>query len=225
MKSDGKITVLLADDHHLFRAGIMKILDVQNNLSFVGEAENGEQLISRYFTLKPDVILVDISMPVLSGTEAVRRIKSKDTSVKALFLSMYDSEDYIYLCFTAGGLGLINKNSMEDELVNAITKISKGGKYFGKNYSEEKLNELINKYETINKQSRNIDISVLTNREKEILELIGEGLTNLEIADKINLSIRTIETHRSNLIHKLDINSLPELIKFAIEYKLKNKGL
>jgi len=224
MKSDVKITVLLADDHHLFRAGVKKILDVQNNISVAGEAENGAQLITKYFTLNPDVVLVDISMPVLSGTEAVKSIISKDPMAKALFLSMYDSEDYLYLCFAAGGLGLINKNSLEDELVKAITKVSKGEKYFGKNYPEQKLNELRIKFESANKQSQGADITVLTNREKEILELIGDGLTSSEIADKINLSIRTIETHRSNLIHKLNINSLSELIKFAIEFNLKNKG-
>ena len=147
MKSGGKINVLLADDHHLFRAGIKKILDAQNNISVAGEAENGAQLITKYFALNPDVVLVDISMPVLSGTEAINRIKIKDPSVKALFLSMYDSEDYIYLCFISGGMGLINKNSMEDELVKAITKVSKGEKYFGKNYPEQKLNELRIKFE------------------------------------------------------------------------------
>jgi DNA-binding NarL/FixJ family response regulator len=169
-------------------------------------------------------MLVDISMPVLSGTEAVKRIRTIDPTAKALFLSMYDSEDYVYLCVKAGGLGLINKNSMEDELVNAIIKVYNGEKYFGTNYTEQKLIDLLIKFENINKQVKNIEISILTNREKQLLKLIGDGLTNLEIAGKMNISIRTIEAHRSNLIHKLGIKSLPELIKFAIEYNLKGQG-
>ncbi len=224
MKNGDNIKILLADDHKLFRSGIMKILSEHNNLLVLGEAENGEQLIRKYYELNPDVMLVDISMPVLSGTEAVKRIRTIDPTAKALFLSMYDSEDYVYLCVKAGGLGLINKNSMEDELVDAIIKVYNGEKYFGINYTEQKLINLLIKFENINKQDKNIEISLLTNREKQLLKLIGDGLTNLEIAGKMNISIRTIEVHRSNLIHKLGIKSLPELIKFAIEYNLKGQN-
>ena len=221
MNNIENIKILVADDHKLFRSGIMKILNGYDHFSAIAEAENGEELINKYFELMPDVLLVDISMPVLSGIEAIKKIKKTDATVKVLFLSMYDSEEYVYSCLIAGGSGLINKNSMEEELIFAIQKVSNNEKYFGKDYPEDKLKELLNRYKSIHQKSNIADISELTKREIEVLNLIGEGLTSLEIADKLMISVRTVESHRAHLIHKLDIKSLPELIKFAIEYNLK----
>jgi len=223
MNTNEQIKILVADDHKLFRAGIIKVLSSLDNLVVIGEAGNGEELIKKYFELLPDVLLVDISMPVLSGVEAVKKIKESNETVKALFLSMYDSEEYVYSCLIAGGFGLINKNSMEDELHNAIVKVYKGEKYFGKDYPEEKLMELLNRYKSIRQKNNFTDISSLTKRELEILGLIGEGFTNTEIADKVMLSVRTVETHRAHISQKLGIKSLPELIKTAISFTQNEK--
>jgi two-component system, NarL family, response regulator NreC len=223
MNTNEQIKILVADDHKLFRAGIIKILSGLDNLAVIGEAGNGEELIKKYFELLPDILLVDISMPVLSGVEAVKKIKETNGTVKALFLSMYDSEEYVYSCLIAGGTGLINKNSMEEELHNAIVKVYKGERYFGKAYPEEKLMELLNRYKSIRQKSNDADISTLTKRELEILELIGEGFTNIEIADKVMLSVRTVETHRAHISQKLGVKSLTELIKTAISFTQNEK--
>jgi len=223
MKREENKRILIADDHKLFRAGIIKILSSIHNILIIGEAENGEELIRKYYELDPDILLADISMPLLSGVEAVKKIKETNENVKALFLSMYDSEEYVYSCLISGGMGLINKNCMEEELVNAIEMVFDGRRYFGKNYPEEKLEELLMSYETIRQKSNGRDVSALTKRELEILNLIGDGFTNSEIADRITISKRTAETHKFNIMHKLNIKSLPELIKFAIDFTHNEK--
>jgi two-component system response regulator NreC len=210
------ISVLVADDHKLFRSGIISLLENEREIFVVGEAENGEELVEKYFRLKPDIVLVDISMPVLNGTEAVKKIKKTDDSVKALFLSMHDEEEYIYYCLKAGGKGLISKNIMKGELILAIKKVYEGGNYFGTNKTEENLKELVNKYQAFKSQTLSgIDFS---QREAAILQLISEGLTSNEIAEKLLISKRTVDTHRTHLMQKLSLKSLPELIKYAINY-------
>ncbi len=215
------IKVLIADDHALFRTGIIRMLSNYPDISVIDEAENGEILIKKYFENNPDVILVDISMPVLSGIEAVKKIMSKDKAAKVLFLSMYDSPDYIYSCLISGGMGLINKNILEGELVYAIRSVSSGNKYFGKNFDEEKLNALVSRYESVYITEPDMPISNFTKRETEILRLIGKGYSSAAIAEKLLISIRTVETHRMHLMHKLSFKSSSELINFAIQYLLK----
>ena len=221
MPNSKPIKILLADDHKLFRSGLIKILKGYTKFNVVGEAEDGYRLVSEYLHLNPDIILVDISMPKLSGIDAVKKIKELNPAEKVLFLSMYDSEEYVYSCLIAGGSGLVNKNIMEDELIKAITKVANGEKYFGNNYTEEKLSKLRLSYQSVHQKSSLKDTGTLTKREKEILKLIGDGFTNSEIADKINISVRTVETHRSHIIKKLDIKSLTELIRFAIEFSIE----
>ena len=218
--TDKTIRVLVADDHKLFRSGIISLLENEHEVFVIGEAENGEELVESYFRLKPDIILVDISMPVLSGTEAVKKIKKKDDSAKALFLSMHDDEEYIFFCFKAGGKGLVSKNIMKGELLFAIKKVYNGGNYFGINWTEEKLNDLVNKYRVV-KDSGFVHIEeIFSQREARILELISEGLTSGEIAEKLFVGKRTIDAHRTHLMQKLNLRSLPELIKYSIHYKM-----
>ena len=221
MENDRQISVIVADDHGLFRSGIKEILHSYGNVLLIGEAENGSQLIDLYKKNKADVILVDISMPEMSGIEALIEIRKFDLDVKALFLSMYDAEEYIYAVLTSGGLGLINKNIDRDELYNAIKNVSKGEKYF-KNTTPEQLGKIIDKF-TNTKDFLINNYKDLTKREKKILYFISEGLTSTEIADKIKLSKRTVDTHRTHLIKKLKLRSLPDLIKFAIQYTVISK--
>ncbi len=218
-KINNKINIIIADDHKLFRNGLKEILSDLNNLIIIDEAENGSELIKKYFVYYPDIMIVDIAMPVLSGIDAVKQIVKEDSSARALFLSMYESEEYVYGCIEAGGMGLINKNIEIVDLINSINKVYSGNKYFF-NYSEEQLNEIIQKFNNPVKPV-SIENEEITQREKNILKYISEGLTSTEMAEKLNLSRRTIDTHRSNLIQKLNLKSLPELIKFAIEYYSK----
>lgn len=218
------IKILVADDHKLFRRGIIKMLSEYPEISIIGEAENGEELIMKYFQLNPDISLVDISMPVLSGIEAAKKILDTDESAKILFLSMYDNEEFVYSCLVTGGYGLVNKNIMEDELISAIKKIHTGQRYFGKEFNYEKLNFLINKLESVHKKETTEKKSILSRRELEILQYISEGFTSQEIADKLDIGLRTVDTHRTHLIQKLHLNSLSDLIRYAIEYNYKKEG-
>lgn len=214
------INVLIADDHNLFRRGLIKMLSGYPDINIAGEAGSGEELINKYIRLNPDVVLTDISMPSLSGTEAAKRIKEIDISAKILFLSMYFSEEYIYSCIVSGGSGLVNKNILEEELVYAIRKVNTGKKYFGNDFTENKLTELILKYDSVYIKNANIKKPDLSKRELEVLKLIGDGCTSAEISNQLFIDIRTVDAHRSNIIHKLNLKSLSELIKYAVQYNM-----
>jgi DNA-binding NarL/FixJ family response regulator len=180
MSEINQISIIVADDHGLFRSGIKEILSSFEDIRLAGEAENGAQLISMYKKLKADVLLVDISMPKMSGIEALKEIKDFDHKVKALFLSMYDAEEYVYAVLMAGGYGLINKNINKQELYEAIQKVYNGEKYF-KDYTEEKLDKIMHKFDS----TKNVfsgDYHDLTNRERKILIYISKGMTSAEIA-------------------------------------------
>lgn len=218
---DKNIRILLSDDHSVLREGIISLLKNEKDLMIVGESENGRELIDKYFKLNPDLIITDIEMPEMTGTEALKIIKNRDNNVKALFLSMHEGNEYIYYTFKAGGSGLINKNIVKGELVYAIRTILNGELYFGANIDSEKLTDIIKQYENSNKNFRN-DYDI-TPRETEILKLIGEGFTSVAIAEKLDVSKRTIDTHRANLVQKLELKSLPELIRFAVTFNQSSK--
>lgn len=212
------VRILLSDDHSLLRTGIISMLKDEKEILIVGEAEDGEQLIDKYFKLMPDIVISDISMPKMSGIDALAKIKKKDPAAKALFLSMYEGEEYIYSIYKAGGSGLINKNIVKGELLFAIKKVLEGNYYFGAKIQAGDLNEIITKYSS--KKLFNIERTkiLLTDREKQVLALIGEAKTSNDIATELELSKRTVDSHRTNIMQKLNLKSLPELIRFAVNY-------
>ncbi len=212
-----KIRILVADDHTLFRSGIINLLNDEKDIFIVGEAESGEELIRKYLLTKPDIVLADISMSDMNGIDALKKIKTEDESVKFLFLSMHEGDEYIYYCYNAGGMGLISKRVLKGELLFAIRTVSENKKYFGVNITEEKLNEILEKYNK-KKPSPEVENDLLTPREKQILHFISEGFTSNEIAEKLFLSKRTVDTHRTHLMQKLNFKSFPELIKYAINF-------
>ena len=223
MNTENKIRLVVADDHKLFRSGLISLLADEKDFFIVGEADNGEELVQLYFDLKPDVIVIDISMPFLNGVEALAEIKKKDKNVKALFVSMHDSEEYIYYAIKTGAYGLISKNIMKGELTYAIRAANEGKHYFGQNWPEEKLKELVNRFEFLSGKNSENKPS-LSPREREILKNIGEGLTSSEIATKVHLSKRTVDAHRSHIMRKLEVSTLPELMKYAIKYLQMGKN-
>ena len=154
------IKILVADDHTLFRQGIIRLLEDQNNFSVIAEAENGKELIEMYFNLFPDIILADIAMPELTGIEAVQEILIRDRTAKALFLSMYDAGEYVYKVIKSGGKGLVNKNILEDELFLAIDRVYKGDKYFGRKWNDENLKNLIDEFEKKSNENSKVDIEL-----------------------------------------------------------------
>jgi two-component system response regulator NreC len=218
-----KIRLLIADDHNLFREGIINLLDTEKDIFIVGEADTGEALLTKYFDLKPDVVLGDISMPVMSGIDALKKLIEMGESPKFLFLTMYEGDEYIYYCAKAGGRGLLSKTVMKGELLYAIRTVNEGKKYFGMNVTEEKVKELIDNFDK-KAESSGTRNELITPREEEILKLISEGLTSSEIAERLYVSKRTIDTHRTHLMQKLNLKSLPELIKYSINFCMVDKS-
>ena len=217
MERKSIIKVLVADDHNLFRKGIIRLLKDQSNIFIVAEAENGEELIKKYFEFSPDVILVDIAMPFMSGPVAVMKILEKDPKAKALFLSMYDGDEYIYRVLKSGGMGLINKNVMEGELAYAIAQVYRDEKYFRGKWTNESLEQLIRDFES--SQDENLDFTTeITYREEQVLKFLNEGLDSKEMAERLQLSRKTIDFYRANIMRKFKLKSLPDLVRFAIRY-------
>ncbi|OGU29504.1 MAG: hypothetical protein A2057_14055 [Ignavibacteria bacterium GWA2_35_9] len=221
--NDNGIRILIADDHNLFREGIINLLETEIDVFIVGEADTGESLVIKYFELKPDVVLADISMPVLSGIDALKKLKELGESPKFLFLSMYDGDEYIYYCAKAGCYGLISKKVMKGELLFAIKTVNEGNKYFGMNITEKRVREIINNFDK-KVERTGTGNELLTPREEQILRLISEGLTSSEIAERLLVSKRTIDTHRTHLIQKLNLKSLPDLIKYSINFCMVDKS-
>lgn len=205
-----KLKILLADDHKLFREGIRALLQKYDHLDVVGEAENGKEVVDMISRLKPEVVLIDLTMPEMNGLEAIPRIKKIDSSVGIIVLSMHEDGSYIVKSIQLGAQAYLFKNVDEEELIEAINKISLGEKYFNPKVSELMI-------ETLRKGEEEVH---LTARENEILQLVASGLSTKMIADKLFLSTRTVETHRVNIMKKLKVNNTAELIKKASDQGL-----
>lgn len=222
MAESKPIRILIADDHKLFRSGIISLLQDVEGILIIAEAEDGHELIKKYSELNPDVILVDISMPGVSGIEAVKTIKKNCKDLKALMLSMYDSDEYVYWAMKSGAKGLLSKNTMTGELVHAIKTVYEGRRYFGFNFNEERLKELEIKY----RQLISTDLESLNRlnmKDRSILEFISKGMTSQEIADHFSVSKKSIDYYRARIMNRLQIKSLPELITYAVRYSMINK--
>ncbi len=216
--NDKKITILIADDHTLFRSGVISLIEEEADIKIIGEASDGKELLKLYEDLNPDLLLIDISMPGKTGLEAAKQIRTKDSKTKILFLSMHEGIDYIYHAIKSGGNGLINKNILRGELLTAIKSVANGEDYFGTRYTENDIKEIVQKYESFTEPPVFIQTSSLSEKEKEILILISEGLTSSEIAERLFIGKRTVDSHRVSIMNKMNLNSLPELIKYSIDF-------
>ena len=226
MKKELTIKVLVADDHKLFRSGIIRLLQDHPNIYILGEAENGLELLNKYFEVNPDIVLADIAMPQMSGLEAVSKIKEKDTDVKALFLSMYDTDEYIYKVLKSGGMGLINKNIMEGELIYALEKVYDGGKYFRGKWDEQKLEQLIEEYDSDSSlDQKTYQLEEISHVEEQILRCINQGLNSKEISEKLNTSKKSVDYYRSGIMKKFALKTRSDLVRFAFLYFNKEKEL
>lgn len=207
------IKIMIVDDHNLIINGIKSLLSHINNFEIIGEANDGQQAIDLALQIKPDVIIMDISMPVLSGIEATKVILDKLPKTKVIALTQHENSEYVNQILNAGGSGYLLKNSKKEEFVNAINSVCEGRKYFSKNISDLLLNDLLK-----NKSSKpKIDKEILlTKREKEIIQKIVNELNNNQIAEELNISLRTVETHRRNIMQKLSIKNVVSLIKYAV---------
>jgi DNA-binding NarL/FixJ family response regulator len=204
----GKIKILIADDHSVVREGIKSMLNDVSDFAFVGEAENGKEAIEKINVLFPDIIIMDISMPVMTGIEAIKIIKKDYSEVKTIVLTIHSEKEYIEQIYKSGATGCLYKNAGKHEFESAIRAIYKGENYFSTDISNALLKEHFSPHDKENS---------LTQRELQILKLIVEEFSNHEIADNLFISVRTVETHRKNLMQKLNIDSTIGLIKYAVK--------
>ena len=211
MTAQQTIKVLLVDDHPLVLDGIQARLEEVPGIRVVGQAHNGQEALEQANRLAPDVVLMDVSMPVMNGLEATRRFNSDYPAVKVLILSMHDNKEYILQLMQSGASGYILKDVSSDELIKAIETVFLGNTYFSQSASQT----LFNNFETHRPQTQN-----LTKREETVLKLLAEGKSNKAIANDLKISVRTVETHRQNIKNKLDIHTAAGLAKYAIEHNL-----
>lgn len=208
----GKITIVIADDHKVVRDGLKSFLARIPDFVVIGEAENGEELLRLFEDMLPDVALVDISMPKMNGLEALKQLHESNPNVKILMLSMHEEPDYIMKAIQNGAKGYLLKNTDERELENAIHAVASGGKYFNSVVSSIMIENLSHKPQ----EKAHVEVNI-SSREKEVLQLVSEGLSNKMIGDKLHISVRTVETHRLNLLRKLEVNNSAELVKKALD--------
>lgn len=206
------IRILLVDDHQIFREGLRALLGAQKDFAIVGEAHDGREAVRLAKELKPDVVVMDVSMPRLSGTEATRQIVSACPQTKVLCLSMFADHRFVTAALEAGATGYILKDCAFEEFVQAIQSVHARETYLCTRVTQGALNH----YKSPQKQSELAAPNRLSPREREIVQLIAEGFSTREIADQLHVSIKTINTHREHIMEKLHLNNLADLIKYAI---------
>lgn len=216
-----KINVVLADDHVLVRKGIKSMLDSDDEINVIGEADNGVEAIEYAKKLKPDILILDIRMPEKNGLEAAAEVQSLAPQTKAIILSMHDTEEYVMQALSAGAYGYLLKDTDKAEFVKALKQVHQGTKYFSGAVSNILANQLLNQSSaTTIKKPAEADVYHLTKREKQILSMIINGKHNKDIAEALDKSIRTIETHRFNIMKKLGVNNAVDMVNKAIKESL-----
>ena len=211
--TDRFITIFLADDHTIVRQGLAKLLEAEPNLRVIGEAQNGREAVKKVQVLRPDFVIMDIAMPLLNGIEATRQIKKFSPQTKIIILSMHSHDRYISELISIGASGYLLKDSTGGEIVKAISAAMKGDVYLSPSISRR----VIEDYLTLKKKSSREDLyTKLSNRERELFQMIAEGHSTKEISGILFISPSTVKTHRSNIMEKLQINNISQLIQFAI---------
>ncbi len=215
------IRVLLADDHRLIRAGIKSLLENIHKLEVIAEANNGREALQKAHELQPDIVLMDISMPELNGLEAAARLCKELPQVKVIILSMYVTEEYVLRALKCGASGYLVKDAEIHELEIALTSVANGQTYLSPPVSKHVIEKYLARtgnlqLQDLMRSDESLKQKELTYRQKEVLQLIAEGSKTKEIADKLNVSIKTIETHRRQLMERLDIYDIPGLVRYAI---------
>ena len=214
------IRVVLADDHFFVRDGIKSLLESEKNIVVVGEATDGLEALEIVTTTNPDLLIVDIRMPHHTGIEVVEKLRNLNNPVKIIVLSMHESEEYVLKSIKAGADGYLLKGSSKEEFLKALHTVANGGKYFTGDISSILINQLTSSTASLEPKPALAEDLTITKREKEILTLLLSGKGNKEIAEALEISKRTAEVHRFNLMKKLKVKNLMELSNKATEYSL-----
>jgi DNA-binding NarL/FixJ family response regulator len=213
-----KIKVLLADDHTIVRNGIMSLLESYPEVEIVGEAENGAEALQKVKELSPDVLMIDIAMPIMNGIETAQEVSKHYKQTRSLMLSMHNNEDYILKSVEAGAYGYLLKDTTRDEMLKALQTVAKGEKYFSPSVSNIIVASYLQNVKDTEKAK--LKKSKLSKKEKAIIKFIIQGDSSREIAERLNLSIRTVDNHRANMMKRLGVKNAVELVKKVLDEKL-----
>lgn len=214
-----KIQVVLVDDHTIVRNGLRSILESTDEIEVIGEAANGEEALEKIAYLKPQVMLIDISMPGMSGIELVGKVVKQSTAIRPVILSMHNDDAYILKSVEAGAYGYLLKDATRDEILAALHSVKNGEKYFNPSVAAVIVNGYLSQVQKVEKASESRK-TLLSKKEKEVLKLLVEGMSSRQIADNLDLSVRTVDNHRANMMRRLQVHNAAELVKLALEEKL-----
>jgi two-component system, NarL family, response regulator NreC len=209
-----KIRLLLVDDHKIVRAGLKMLFQAEPDMEIVGEASSGASALTRVSELQPDVVVMDVAMPGMSGIEATRQIKEASPETAVIALTMHEDEQYFFQMLAAGAAGYVPKRAAPDDLVSAIRAVSQGQVFLYPSLAKLLVADYLQRTEP---EAELSPAAELTPREREVLTCIAEGYTNREIGEKLTISVKTVDRHRENIMHKLNMQSRVDLVKYAIE--------
>lgn len=209
-----KITVLVADDHAVVRDGLRAILESESDIEVVGAAINGRDAVQEARRLQPDVVIMDIAMPERNGIEAAAEIRDQCEATSVIILSMYGTSEHVFRAMQAGAQGYLLKDSAGSEVVNAVRRVHAGERYLTRKISDAVIEGYVREHQAKS------PLDSLSPREREVLKLVAEGMSSSTIAERLKLSPKTVETYRSRLMQKLNVNGMPALVRFAIEHGL-----
>lgn len=210
------LKLLLADDHQIVRQGLRAILEAEADFKLVGEASRGEEAIHLVEKLQPDVLILDLMLPDMNGLEVARQVTSKSPQTRIVVLSMHANEAYVVEALRAGATAYVLKESGAAELVQAIHDAADGKRFLSSSISDRAINNYLQKAEGVPLDPYH----TLTSREREVLQLTAEGLSGIEISERLHISPRTVETHRANMMRKLRVRNQKELIRYALQRAL-----
>ena len=208
-----KIKVLLVEDHTIVRKGLSSILEQDFGIEVTGEADNGREALKKADELSPDVVVLDISLPLLNGLEVCRQLNRQHPNIHILMLTMYESDELVFQSLQAGAKGYLLKKAAPDELISAIYAVKQGKSFFSPEISKMLIERMVDQGES---KENLTQPPALTKREREVLQLVAEGYSSREIGNMLNISVKTAENHRAKIMHKLNLNNITELIKYAL---------